>query len=170
MILVSKRLKPILHIAWSHLISTFGDFHGVFTKSVPGWSTSQALSCKAAWRSGQSWPQGISNWLVSLWHGQIISYCFRTDSPDVRKVEKEMASMTEKENKFLLNLCQHQQILLDPSDPSYQNGNKRRGCTSASCWSVWSAWPDGLTLFIVRTKVTGDNFTKWSFTKSAKLS
>ena len=37
------------------------------------------------------------------------------------------------EFKFLLNLCRHQRILWDLSDPSYKNRQERGECTSLNC-------------------------------------
>ena len=50
-----------------------------------------------------------------------------------------------------------------PSDPSYKNRNKRRECASANRRSVWLVQLDGLDVFVLRTKVTEDDFVKWAF-------
>ena len=40
----------------------------------------------------------MSDWLVSLRrHGPVVGHCFRRDSTEVWKVEKEMASLIEDE-------------------------------------------------------------------------
>ena len=46
---------------------------------------------------------------------------------------------------------------------------KQKWCTSANSQRVWSAWPDGLTLSMLRTKVSEDIFAKWAFDKLMKL-
>lgn len=68
--------------------------------------------------------------------------------------------------KFLLNLCDHQQILWDPSNPSHKNRNNRK---AVLLQIIWLAWPDGLASLIFRTEVTKDMFMKWAFDKLAKL-
>ena len=51
----------------------------------------------------------------------------RRDLTVEQKLEKEMASLRMR-LMFLLKLCRHQQILLDPSGPSYRNKELMRFC------------------------------------------
>ena len=49
-----------------------------------------------------------------------------------------------------------------------QEQKEEKGSASASCGSIWLARLDEPTLFILRTEVTKDNFTKWAFNKWVK--
>ena len=75
----------------------------------------------------------------------------------MQKVEKVMVSLTEDEIEVST------ESVHAPVDKSR---NKRRECAAASVWNFWSGWPDGLAVFVLRTK---DVFMKWAFAKSAKL-
>ena len=57
--------------------------------------------------------------------------------------------MTKVRLKLLLNLCGHQRIPWDPSDPSYKNRNKGRGCVEAFDWrgEVFAKWAKSRTAF-----------------------
>ena len=85
----------------------------------------------------------------------------------MRKVEKEMASLTEEEievsTEFLRLISGYCETHLIPVK------RMKIKVGSASAKSFWSAQPDGPDLFVVRTEVTEDNFAKWAFAKSAKL-
>ena len=136
------------------------------------WSILHVLLWEVAWQSeqsGRNWPQGASDWPVSLSrHGLVINYCFRRDQTDVQKVEKEMLSQTEDEIEAAIESVQGSVDTVGPIWSQLQEQKSKNRCTCANGCSVWLVQPDGLTLFTLGTKVTEDIFTKWAFNKLAK--
>ena len=86
-------------------------------------------------------------------------------------MEKERASLTEDEIEVSAEIsagisgyCRTHLIPVTWTEIKEGMG------TSANHWSIWSAWPDGPFLFILKTEVkTKENFTKWAFNKLVKL-
>ena len=94
-------LTPFLNIARSHFAKYLRRLRQDLTSflySFLGRSKSQIMLREVTLRSGRngrSWRHRASDWLVSLWRRcPVVGHCFIGDTTDVRKAEKEIASLT----------------------------------------------------------------------------